>query len=104
MPTFSGILHFVVTLFAVQSSTTINISIPAPNGSIQIPRNLIGFSLEQDRWVDWAGLDERNQFFFNVLDNMKAISGEPPIIRIGANSEDHTNFNPDVKVYFYAPY
>ncbi|XP_006459562.1 hypothetical protein AGABI2DRAFT_201919 [Agaricus bisporus var. bisporus H97] len=97
MPTFSGILHFVVTLFAVQSSTTINISIPAPNGSIQIPRNLIGFSLEQDRWVDWAGLDERNQFFFNVLDNMKAISGEPPIIRIGANSEDHTNFNPDVK-------
>lgn len=96
----TDITHLVVSLFVLQSSATVNISISPPSGSIQVAPNLIGFSLEQDRWTDWAGLDNRNQFFFNVLDNLRALSGEPPMIRIGANSEDHTNFNPNVKVHF----
>ncbi|KAK1234977.1 hypothetical protein PQX77_001811 [Marasmius sp. AFHP31] len=58
---------------------------------------LISFSIEQDRWTDWAGLNERNEFLFNTLDNVVQITGEPPDIRIGANSQDHTNFNKDLE-------
>ncbi|KAG6843890.1 hypothetical protein H0H87_011961 [Tephrocybe sp. NHM501043] len=50
-----------------------------------------------DRWTDWAGTTSRNEFFFNTLDNLKQITGHPPNIRIGANSEDHTNFRQDTE-------
>ncbi|KAG6853789.1 hypothetical protein C0991_001378 [Blastosporella zonata] len=50
-----------------------------------------------DRWTDWAGTTSRNEFFFNTLDNLKQLTGQPPHIRIGANSEDHTNFRQDTE-------
>ncbi|KAG5641825.1 hypothetical protein DXG03_004144 [Asterophora parasitica] len=50
-----------------------------------------------DRWTDWAGTTSRNAFFYNTLDNLKQITGQPPQIRIGANSEDHTNFKKHVQ-------
>ncbi|KAE9403649.1 hypothetical protein BT96DRAFT_936280 [Gymnopus androsaceus JB14] len=34
-----------------------------------------------------------NQFFTNTLKNLKKLTGAPPGVRIGANSEDRTNFN-----------
>ncbi|KAF5359624.1 hypothetical protein D9756_003262 [Leucocoprinus leucothites] len=78
--------------------TTVNVTVPvnAPDGAVPVAPSLIGFSLEQDRWTDWVGLNSRNQFFFNVLENLKDLSGKPPFIRIGANSEDHTNYNPSI--------
>lgn len=51
-----------------------------------------------DRWTDWVGTTSRNQFFYNTLDNLKQLTGAPPFIRIGANSEDHTNFRQDTNV------
>ncbi|KAH8994819.1 hypothetical protein EDB92DRAFT_1934109 [Lactarius akahatsu] len=39
-----------------------------------------------------------NTIFFNTLDNLRGLAGEPVVIRIGANSEDRTNFDPSVSV------
>jgi len=59
--------------------------------------SLVSLSIEQDRWVDWAGASVKNSFIHNTLDNLKQLTGEPPWIRIGADSEDHTNFNPNTR-------
>ncbi|KXN91627.1 hypothetical protein AN958_12479 [Leucoagaricus sp. SymC.cos] len=97
-----GALHIRLgfTLLSLVAQTMgIDVAIPvnAPAGAVHVVPSLIAFSIEQDRWTDWAGLTSRNQFFFNVLNNIKGISGEPPFIRIGANSEDRTNYNPGVE-------
>ncbi|RDB31001.1 Beta-glucuronidase [Hypsizygus marmoreus] len=77
----------------------LNIPIPlsSPPSAPLISQSLISFSIEQDRWTDWVGATTRNQFFFNVLVNLNQLTGAPPRIRIGADSEDHTNFNQAVQ-------
>lgn len=74
-------------------SVTVNVGNRAPSGSFVVSPSLFSLSIEQDRWTDWVGLNSRNQFFFNTLDNFVRITGEPLRLRIGADSEDHTNFN-----------
>lgn len=78
----------------------VNVSIPitAPSAAPSISPSFLSFSIEQDRWPEWAGEGSRNEFWFNLLSNLKDISGEATRIRIGADSEDHTNFNPSVQV------
>lgn len=76
----------------------IAISSKAPSDAARPPPSFISFSIEQDRWTDWSGKYERNDFFFNALDNLRLKSGAPPHIRIGANSEDRTIFDPNVQV------
>ncbi|KAJ7770651.1 ricin B lectin domain-containing protein [Mycena metata] len=74
-----------------------SVSIPITAGSATaVTGNLLSLSIEQDRWLDWSGNSTANTFFFNCLDNIVEITGLPPKIRIGADSEDHTNFNPNV--------
>ncbi|KAF8133070.1 glycoside hydrolase family 79 protein [Mycena galopus ATCC 62051] len=58
--------------------------------------NLVSLSIEQDRWLDWSGNATQNSFFFNCLDNIVALTGASPKLRIGADSEDHTTFNPSM--------
>ncbi|KAJ7089061.1 glycoside hydrolase family 79 protein [Mycena epipterygia] len=75
-----------------------SVSIPLTAGSAAaVTGNLLSLSIEQDRWLDWSGNATQNTFFFNCLDNIVEITGLPPQIRIGADSEDHTNFNPNVE-------
>ncbi|KAJ7746112.1 glycoside hydrolase family 79 protein [Mycena maculata] len=75
-----------------------SVSIPITAGSATaVTGNLLSLSIEQDRWLDWSGNATQNTFFFNCLDNIVEITGLPPQIRIGADSEDHTNFNPNVE-------
>ncbi|KAJ7634965.1 glycoside hydrolase family 79 protein [Roridomyces roridus] len=75
-----------------------SVTIPVAAGSAaQVTGNLVSLSIEQDRWLDWSGNATQNTFFFNCLDNIVQITGVPPKIRIGADSEDHTNFNPNVQ-------
>ncbi|THH14807.1 hypothetical protein EW146_g5586 [Bondarzewia mesenterica] len=89
------------TLLSV-STLAINVSIPAmaPTDAPFISPSHFAFSIEQDRWVDWAGRGIRNNFFYNVLNNLKSLSGQAVHLRIGADSEDHTNFNPAVQVIY----
>ncbi|KAJ7084186.1 ricin B lectin domain-containing protein [Mycena epipterygia] len=74
-----------------------SVSIPLTAGSAAaVTGNLLSLSIEQDRWLDWSGNATQNTFFFNCLDNIVDITGLPPKLRIGADSEDHTNFNPNL--------
>ncbi|EIN04315.1 hypothetical protein PUNSTDRAFT_108442 [Punctularia strigosozonata HHB-11173 SS5] len=90
-------LPLVVALLASRAagSTTVKVTVPAsvPHGAANVSRSLISLSIEQDRWRDWIGFPSRNDFFFNTLDNVAQLAGQPPWIRLGANSEDHTVFN-----------
>ncbi|PPQ90810.1 hypothetical protein CVT25_012130 [Psilocybe cyanescens] len=99
MPCFSYLQRVSLLFLAVQHASGVNVSVSllAPSSAPIISPSLVSFSIEQDRWTDWVGTTSRNQFFFNTLDNLRELTGEPPQIRIGANSEDHTNFGQNVQ-------
>ncbi|KAH8826841.1 glycoside hydrolase family 79 protein [Flagelloscypha sp. PMI_526] len=89
-------------------SVNVNVSVPTspPDGAPSIRPNLLSFSIEQDRWLDWIGQGTPNQFFYNTLDNLAKLTGTPPHIRIGANTVDKTNYNeilPNAQLIFPAP-
>ncbi|PSS35531.1 hypothetical protein PHLCEN_2v1525, partial [Hermanssonia centrifuga] len=69
-----------------------------PSNSQALVSTVLSFSIEQDRWPDWVGIDSRNQFTFNALQNFAELTGQPPNIRVGANSEDHTIWSPTVTI------
>lgn len=68
-----------------------------PIGAVKLSPTLLSFSIEQDNWTNWTGTTSRNNFFFNLLNNLAQRTGSPPLLRIGANSEDHTIFDPNVQ-------
>ena len=69
-----------------------------PSSASSVSPALVGLSIEQDRWTDWVGATSRNQYFYNLLGNLQELTGHTPDIRIGADSEDHTNFRADIQV------
>ncbi|KAN0093122.1 glycoside hydrolase family 79 protein [Tylopilus felleus] len=95
------VLHQVLLLASIAplaaSAVDVTISLIAPSDAPLVAPDLVSLSIEQDRWVDWAGTAEPNQFFYNALDNLVQITNLPPFIRIGADSEDHTDFSSDVE-------
>ena len=100
MSAFSSLKRLLFASLLVQNTLCVSVTVPvaAPSTAPKISQSLVSFSIEQDRWTDWAGTTSRNQFFFNTLDNLRQLTGIPPQIRIGADSEDRTNFNPNVQV------
>ncbi|EMD38720.1 glycoside hydrolase family 79 protein [Gelatoporia subvermispora B] len=94
--------HFAtaLVLWNVPLAWAINVTIPlfAPYGSYLMSPTLVSFSIEQDRWPDWAGVSARNEFTYNALQNYQALTGRPPNIRVGADSADHTIWSPDVQI------
>ncbi|KAF5327444.1 hypothetical protein D9619_004448 [Psilocybe cf. subviscida] len=95
--------RLALALLFSQAATCLEVSISqaAPSAAASISPSFLSFSIEQDRWTDWVGTTSRNDFFFNTLDNLRQLTGEPPQIRIGANSEDHTDFSPNVKAAIF---
>ncbi|KAF9024934.1 glycoside hydrolase family 79 protein [Hymenopellis radicata] len=94
---FPSVFSLLLTFVQSRSTVSVTLSLSAPSNAPTISPSLVSFSIEQDRWTDWAGTTSRNQFTYNVLDNFKGLTGVPPQIRIGADSEDHTVFNPSVQ-------
>jgi hypothetical protein len=45
------------------------------------------FSIEQDRWPDWAGIDTPNPLVVNALMDLARRTGTSPWIRIGGDTE-----------------
>lgn len=79
------------------SAVDVVIPLTAPYGASSVAPDLVSLSIEQDRWVDWAGTTDQNEFFYNALDNLVQITNSPPFIRIGADSEDHTDFSYNIQ-------
>ncbi|KAG2149006.1 glycoside hydrolase family 79 protein [Suillus bovinus] len=89
--------HLITLVVPIVSAIQVTIPLTAPLGAAPLKGNLVSLSIEQDRWNDWAGMTEPNQFFNNVLDNFIQFTNTPPFVRIGADSEDHTDFSYDVE-------
>ncbi|KAF7297828.1 hypothetical protein MKEN_01406600 [Mycena kentingensis (nom. inval.)] len=89
---------YVSILFAYAIAQTLTVSVPtaAPAAAPTLDPSLFSMSIEQDTWTSWAGTTAPNTFLVNVLNNLKQRSALP-WIRIGADSEDHTDFNPAVQ-------
>ncbi|KIK63197.1 glycoside hydrolase family 79 protein [Collybiopsis luxurians FD-317 M1] len=81
---------------SISASPSINSVIPPADNAIPVCPSLVSLSIEQDRWTDWSGTTSQNQLFYNVMQNLKNLTGVPPGIRIGANSDDHTDFDKNV--------
>lgn len=92
--------HFTQILLLATGAVALEVSVlrTAPTNAVKLSNSLLSFSIEQDRWTDWIGSTQRNDFFYNTLDNIKQLTGAPPQVRIGANSEDKTDYNAGVKV------
>ncbi|KAJ6514067.1 glycoside hydrolase family 79 protein [Mycena vulgaris] len=90
-------LFWVALIVPLVSGITVPIPLRVPEDAPAVGGNLFSLSIEQDEWLDWAGNTSRNSFFFNTLDNLVALTGSKPVLRIGANSEDRTIFNPSVQ-------
>lgn len=90
-------IHFITLVAPIVSAVEVEIPLTAPAGAASLLGNLVSLSIEQDRWTDWAGTSEPNTFFNNVLDNFVQITNTSSFVRIGADSEDHTDFSYDVE-------
>lgn len=103
---FQAILTLALNTLLSQAqtvNTTIQVSIsstPDTTSAVKLSPSLVSFSIEQDLWAEWVGTTTKNAFFYNALDNLQKLTGEPPFIRIGADSEDHTNFDFGTQVCF----
>ena len=80
------------------TSAEVVLPIFAPPASQPLSNTLLSFSIEQDRWPDWAGTDARNAFTHAALSGLARLTGRPPKIRVGANTEDKTVWDPTVTV------
>ena len=89
---------FASTVTVDVQSIAISLPLSPSSDTVLLDPSLISFSIEQDRWTDWAGISSPNVFLVNALDNLAQRTGQPPYIRIGADSEDHTDFSPQVEV------
>ncbi|TBU46627.1 glycoside hydrolase family 79 protein [Dichomitus squalens] len=96
----SRLLAAAALAFHLCGSYAVNVSLPitSPSGTQPLARTLVSFSIEQDRWPDWSGVDSRNEFTHSALTALQELTGEPPKIRIGADSEDHTFWSPTVTI------
>ena len=87
-----------VAIVAAATNVSVDVPAQAPSKSVPLASTLLSFSLEQDRWPDWAEIDERNEFTYSALKTYADLTGQPPKIRVGGDSEDNTAWSPTVTV------
>ncbi|KAF9644536.1 glycoside hydrolase family 79 protein [Thelephora ganbajun] len=93
---FTLLLWEFKPVFGTIINTRANIPTSPPSNSEKLAPTLLSFSLEQDRWPDWAGRHSQNVYTYNALTNYAQLTGQPPKIRVGANTEDRTLWGPNV--------
>ncbi|KAI3615503.1 glycoside hydrolase family 79 protein [Moniliophthora roreri] len=86
-------LYFLLSFVRFASCIGVDVFIPTtpPPTSQLLSPGLIAFSIEQDRWPEWA----QSTFANNTFNNLRRLTGEL-WIRIGANSQDRTLFDSTV--------
>ena len=94
----SSLVLLMCVVAATPASITVSVPLSSPTSATTVSPSLVSFSIEGDRWTDWAGTTSRNQFTFNALNNLKSLTGTAPSFRVGADSEDRTTFNSAIQV------
>ncbi|ADV23898.1 Hypothetical Protein CGB_H2500W [Cryptococcus gattii WM276] len=77
------------------TQTSVHVPNSQPAWAEWLSPNLAAFSIEMDRWPDWAGqkVGEPNQYTNQVLTNLGERTGVMPYLRVGANSEDRATID-----------
>ncbi|KAG4430882.1 hypothetical protein IFR05_013641 [Cadophora sp. M221] len=103
MPLLSIFLAALIAhpvLGGAQGGTNI-IQVPrsAPRDSATPDDNYVSYSIEPSSWPDFAGnLSAPNTFSYNLLKNIKQLTGEFPVMRLGGNTQDQIRFDANAKV------
>jgi len=65
----------------------LDIPVKQPLYAEALDPNLIAFSIEADRWPDWAGYEvgEPNAYARQLFDNLQKRTGHPPAVRVGGD-------------------
>ncbi|BEI92784.1 uncharacterized protein CcaverHIS019_0504120 [Cutaneotrichosporon cavernicola] len=84
----------------VVNQTTLTIPSREPPYAQTLDPQLASFSIEMDRWTDWAGptVGSPNEFVNTALGQLSARTGKPVYFRVGANSEDRATLDLSVAV------
>jgi hypothetical protein len=87
---------------AISDSYDLKLQLPGrmPAWAEELSPNLAAFSLELDRWTDWAGqeIGQPNEYFNQLLLNLGERTGQMPFVRVGANSQDRATVDLGVRV------
>ena len=87
---------------ASQNEQSLALHLPdrRPEWAQKLSPHLAGFSIEMDRWPDWAGeeIGKPNTFFNQLLLNLGERTGHMPFLRVGANSQDRATVDLSVQV------
>lgn len=88
-------------LAALISTDQVQAAVPVTNITLQLPSRtpawterlspqLAGFSIEMDRWLEFAGpeVGRPNKYFNQLLQNLGERTGQMPCLRVGANTQD----------------
>lgn len=103
----SQIAHGLLALLAssqvsAENSNELTLRLPnqMPPWVEKLSPHLAGFSIEMDRWPDWAGQEvgKPNKYFNQLLHNLGERTGHMPLLRVGANSEDRATVDLSVRV------
>ncbi|KIR40778.1 hypothetical protein I307_02213 [Cryptococcus deuterogattii 99/473] len=90
-------LHTIRDDSAAGNVTQASVQIPnsQPLWAQPLSPNLAAFSIEMDRWPDWAGqkVGEPNQYVNQVLTNLGERTGAMPYFRVGADSQDRATID-----------
>jgi len=90
---------FPILLAASAAAVDTNITLTVPNAQPSFAQplssTLAGFSIEMDRWPDWAGqnIGSPNKFVNQVLTNLAGGTGRPPSIRVGGEFNSVEMYN-----------
>ncbi|KAF6821810.1 hypothetical protein CPLU01_12378 [Colletotrichum plurivorum] len=79
---------------------TLRLPSQKPAWAEKLSPHLAAFSLEMDRWPDWAGqqVGKPNAYFNQLLLNLAERTGHMPFIRVGANSQDRATVDLGLQV------
>lgn len=78
------VLAFGVGLAVAQvvTNSTLQVNLTAGQIVVRLPPDLCGFSIEADRWPDWAGnVTHKNNYTFALLDILRVKTGVAAPIR-----------------------
>ncbi len=80
----------LVALSTVQAVTKVDFPAYIPPYGKNLPKDMVGISIEMDRWPIWASsnnqLGSPNVFVNQALNNLGALTGVATPIRIGGKS------------------
>ncbi|KAH9928926.1 glycoside hydrolase family 79 protein [Fomitopsis serialis] len=93
-----AVLAFSVARVVNAANVSVDVPVLQPTKSLPLASTLLSFSIEQDNWPEWSGIDERNEFTYSALTTYANLTGQPPKLRVGADSEDHTVWSPTVTI------